>query len=108
VERSRERAVGRDHGVQASSGTVDDGLELKYEVSLRDHRSWLSAKLRDAAPTFDLCSGGSERPFGWTGALGHGALLAGSMLPLQAQRGPDDGVELEEEKEAQDETHAVD
>lgn len=102
VERWREKAAGRGQGVEASNSTVDDGHDLKSGVSLRDDRSRLSAKLGNAAPALDLGSGRSERTFGLTGARGHGALLAGRMLPLNAQRGPDDGVELEEEKQGQD------
>lgn len=102
VERWREKAAGRGQGVPASRSMVDDRDDLKSGVSLRDDRSRLSAKLGNAAPALDLGSGRRERTFGCTGALGHGALLAGRMLPLNAQRGPDDGLELEEEKQGQD------
>ena len=86
---------------------VEERGELERLIGMGGHRSRLSTGLGNAAPTLDLRSGRSERPFGRTGALGHGALLAGHMLPLKAQRGPDDGVELEEEKQGQDQTHLV-
>jgi hypothetical protein len=84
VKRWRERAAGRGQGVPASRGMVDDRDDLKSGVSLHDDRSRLSAKLCNAAPALDLGTGWSERTLSFTGALGHGALLAGRMLPLNA------------------------
>jgi hypothetical protein len=107
VKRRREKSAGRGQGIPASRGMVDDGHELKRGVNLGDDGSRLSAKLGNAAPALDLRSGRTERTFGRARALRHGALLARSMLPLEAHRGPDDGVELEEEKQTQNQTHTV-
>ena len=84
VERWREKAAGRGQGVPASRSMVDDRYDLKSGVSLHDDRSRLSAKLGNAAPALHLGSGWSERTLSLTGALGHGAFLAGHMLPLNA------------------------
>ncbi len=85
--------------------TVEEGNELEGVITVGEHRRRLSAELGNGALALDLSPGWSERTFGWTGALGHGALLARRMLPPKAQRGPEDGVELQQEEQGQDQAH---
>ncbi|MBA3894380.1 MAG: hypothetical protein H0X69_11915 [Gemmatimonadales bacterium] len=84
---------------------MDEGNELERFVNLRDHWRGLGAELGNGAATFDLGSGGRECTSCRTGPLGHGALRA-RMLALKTERRPDNGVELEEEKQGQDQAHA--
>lgn len=107
VERWSENASGGALRFETQMCPVDERHELERLIDLGDHRNRLSAKLGNGAPALDLGSGRSERTFSWPGALGHGALLARRVLRLEAQRGPDDGIELEEEKQGQNQAHAV-
>ncbi len=84
---------------------VDQRYQLKGLVELSDDRRGLGTKLGDGTPTSELGSRGSQGAFGGAGALRHGALRARGVLPVEAERGPDNGVELEEEKQRQDQAH---
>jgi len=107
VERWRESAAGWDQSLQASLGTVDQRDELKYRLNLGDDRRRLGAKLANGAPTVHLGSNRGQRAFGRAGTPRHRALRARRVLPLKAERGPDDWVELEKEEEGQNQAHTV-
>lgn len=81
-------------------------LKLKCLVHLGDRWSRLRAELREAAATH-LDPRGSQGTLGGRRAYRHQALPAGRLLPLEAERRPDDRVELKEEEQRQDQPHAV-
>ena len=98
VERGGENASRSVQRIRTWMCTVEEGNELEGVITVGEHRRRLSAKLGDGALALDLGPGWSERTLGWTGALGHRALLARRMLPPKTQRGPKDGVELQEKE----------
>ncbi len=84
---------------------MDYAGETEVLVELSDDRRGLSAKLGNRAPALNLGSGGSEDTLIRIGTLRHGTLRACSMLSLQAESGPQNRVQLQEEEQCQDQTH---
>jgi hypothetical protein len=73
---------------------VDDRHELKDLPQLGDDGRGLGAKLCDGAPAWDLIANWGDYRSWVGGPLGHGTFRTRGPLSLEAQRGPDDGVEL--------------
>jgi len=84
---------------------VDYAGEIEVLVELRDHRRGLRAKLGNRTPALNIGPGGGEDALIGIGALGHGTLRACRMLSLQAEGSPDNGVELQDQKQSQEQAH---
>lgn len=84
---------------------MNHGGEPKQFADLGNDRRRLGTKLGDGAIAFDLGSGSRQGTLGRIGALGHVAPRGRGVRSLQADRGPDHGVELEQEKQSQYHAH---
>lgn len=85
---------------------MDERYQLKGLLEVSDDRGGLGTKLGDGTPARDLGTGRSHATFGGAGVLGHGALRARGVLLLEAERRPQNRVELEDEEQRQNQTHA--
>jgi hypothetical protein len=107
VERCRQNA-GRSIGrIPPGGRTVDNRDDLKCLAELSDHGCGLGTERCKVACAGHLGAGrGNDRSWGG-GPLRHGAFGGRGPVHCNAQRGPDDGIELQDHEEGEHQSHAV-
>lgn len=86
---------------------MENRNELEGLIDFSESRCWRRAKLGKRASAFNIGPPRRQRAVGSRRMPGHGALLARGVLSRQAERGPEDRIELEDQKECENQAHAV-